>query len=274
MFPSRTYLGVSYRSCFIIFYLINVLLIGGMVATIFIKKWISFDDITDVRFEGGLTKFHDPEDASYEETSDETCDYYDKLKMTESDDIISKFVTNIYDSRCQLVTHLYSGGNLYIGLESGAAGSIFLWTLSMIMYCKFGRGLILSYLLTCIGLISHILAIAIFIVLTNTKLSSSDDFPIDGDQPELCAETGVFVSMAISGPLVFNVFLFILVACKLEKTLGYEGLSKGGQQNNTRIQDISTRKEFNHKEEANQTRVQHINEVKSSGTRNFYKNFK
>ena len=169
-----------------------------MITSIFIKKWISFEISSNSSFEGGLTEYNDSDDdETYEEASDGACDAYDEYKTNESEDTLVKFLTNFLESSCKMFKRLYLGGNLYIGLESGAAASVFLWTLSLIIYCNFGRGLILSYFLSCISLISHTLGIVIFIILTNTKLSSCDDFPTNGDQPELCAKTGPFISLGI-----------------------------------------------------------------------------
>ena len=226
-----------------------------MIATFFIKEWVSVELSSSTTFEGGLKEMYEPEDKTYEKYSDDICDLYDSAKDLYEYGLISESVKNILGSYCEMFKKLYFSGVVYTGLESAAAFCVASWTFFMILYCARGSGIFLAYCCSVLALISHIVGIAIFIVATNTKLGSCDDFPDNGDLPELCAESGPFFSLVIIALLTFIVILFLIVACRVQRTTGYMGLKKDYHyyiQGNNHIQYPNTNYDQSY------SRVQHV----------------
>jgi hypothetical protein len=219
-------MGLTFRSWWTIFFLLNILITAGMIVSIIIPRWVFGENDGKKYFEGGLLQSHEfdlklvDEEDSYEDLSDYFCDIYDTLK-----DNPESTSSSAYESLCKLSKNLYKAGRMFIGLAATAAGATVFWVIFMAVYCSKGKGIALTYLCSCISLISQILAVVIYVVLTHLKFSSCDDFPNNGDDPELCADYGPIIALSVLATLALVNILFFVVACKVQK-LGHLSLSK------------------------------------------------
>ena len=98
MSSSTNCLCMSYRSCFGLFFILNILTIGSMIATLFIKEWVSVELSSSTTFEGGLKQLYEPEDKTHEEYSDDICDLYDSAKDLYEYGLIPELLKNKYES--------------------------------------------------------------------------------------------------------------------------------------------------------------------------------
>jgi large-conductance mechanosensitive channel len=205
----------------------NIIAVVGMIVSILVPKWVSGKDPDgDKYFTGSLLKSYDlnftsyDDDDSYEDLSDDFCDLYDFAKL-----FGNKISILLFKSFCNMFKNLYRAGRMFVGLEATAAGAAFFWFFTMAIYCNNGKCISFTYLCSCISLLSQIIAIIIYVVLTNTKFGNCDDFPINGDNPELCAEYGLIIALVSLVILAIQIFLFFIVACKVQKQ-GHLCLSK------------------------------------------------
>jgi hypothetical protein len=206
-----------------------------MLASLIINDWVSVDLSKSSTFEGGLLEYSELEDDNYEDSKDDYCDIYDLLKETYGPDDLEYILVDRADSLCKMFKGLDKAGKIFIGIESGAGFSIILWIFMMILYWAKGTGLSLAYLFAAISLICHVVAIAVFLALTNTKFGSCDDFPTNGDLPELCAEVGPSIAIAVLAGLGFCTLLFFIVACRMQRSCGHSGLAKEAESHNTSV---------------------------------------
>jgi hypothetical protein len=237
----------------------TVLLIGLMIASLLIESWIYVEINDDDTFKGGLTRYNEPKDDSYKDSKEDTCDSYDKLKeeydkIQGFDTSASKLLLNIANSQCKMLKSLLIGGQVFIGLEISAIFSLVLWIAAQVFYCVKGKALVLAYFSSCFGLFLHLAGIASFMVLTNTLYGSCDDFPTNGNAPRLCATVGPSIAIAVFFGLGLETIVFFVVACKLQRSEGFSGLSKHGERHETQAHHDKN------VEEINQTKIHNIND--------------
>ena len=172
---------------------------------------------------GGLLKADD--DTTYDDAAEESCDLYDETKAKNTSTLEDEYILNITQSTCEMTKNLYKGGIIYVGMECVSMLSLFIWFLSMIIYCRMGKCAVCGYLFSCIAVLSHAMGIVIYIVLTKIKFQDSCDNTIESDSLSVCADIGPKFSLGILGALLFISFLFILIACQVQKAGGRQVLS-------------------------------------------------
>jgi hypothetical protein len=224
-------LGISFKLWWILFIAINTLIIGLMIATLTVPKWVSSDFDSNDGFKGGLMKSHQldlntvDEDDTYEDLSDYFCERYDLLKDISDDSDVSETSLNLFKSFCNMFDYLEKAGRAFVALECTACVLVLGWTLIMVLYYFKGNGLVLTYLFSTVALALHVIAIIIYIVISNTKFGSCDDFPRNGDDPELCAEDGPALFLATLAILALQNILFFIVSCKIKRSGGHQTLN-------------------------------------------------
>ena len=219
--------ALSFRSWWIIFLVINKLIIGGMIASLTVESWVTCELGSGQKdFEGGLTQAYEPNDDSYKKNKDDICDQYDLTKEAYDESLgTSKIVMNQLNSLCKMFKQLDTAGLIYIILDSAAAFTVFLWSGSMILYWAKGKGIIASFITAPLSLILHLAAIGVFMGTSNTLFGDCEDFPTNGNAPRLCAGVGPAISIAVLILLIIEMIAYIIVACKMYKSCGHLGLA-------------------------------------------------
>lgn len=251
--------AISFRGWWVIFLVINKLIIGGMIASLTVESWVTCELGSGQKdFEGCLTKAYEPNDDSYTKNKDDICDQYDLTKEAYVENSgTSKIVLNQLNSLCKMFKHLDTAGLIYIVLDSAAAFTVALWSGAMVLYWVKGKGIIASFITAPLSLILHFVAIGVFMGTSNTLFGTCDDFPTNGDAPRLCAGVGPAISIAVLILLIIEMIAYLIVACKIYKSCGHLGLSiipesvsnhsanaqskgskKSGDQNKTIVQNL------------------------------------
>ena len=272
MSSSNKCLCISHGSCWIFIIVLNILLIGAMIATIFIEQWVTLDISSNETFKGGLRQYYEPDDDTYEESRKDFCDAYDILKKSYESGGVSKSIVNQTNSLCKMFKSLDLAGNVYLGLESGAAFFVLIWIISMIFYYKKKSGLTFAYLFSFFSLSCHIAGFLMFVVRTKTMFGSCADLPTNGDAPELCAKAGPTLSLAISATLIVDVLIFVLVAVKVGRNKGFRSTPNDVQEDVSRIEESGNSGAWK-KESANHTKVQAMHGSKGNQEHNSNRKF-
>ena len=222
MQTKRSTLCLSFRCWWVLFFLVNIILLSSMIASIFIKKWITFD-LSSNTYEGGLLKGED--DDAYDDSAEDYCDLYDLYKEYNITTIAQENALNFFESMCEMTKNLYKGGVIYVGMECVSVLSLLIWFLSMIIYCRQGKGAICGYLFSCIAVLSHAMGIIIYILLTKLKFQDSCKNTFESDSYDACADIGPKFALGILGALFLISLLFIIVARQVQNAGGKEVLS-------------------------------------------------
>ena len=268
MSSSHKCLCMSFRSCWAIILILNFLLIGAMIATIFIEKWVTINIYKSTDLDAGLLKYNENGESTYEESTDDVCDRYEQSKEDYKNGDITEYSLNRINSFCKMFKGLELAGKVYLYLESAAAFFGLIWIFIMIIYCKRRSGLCCAYFFAFSCLAAHAAGFVFYILKSNTSFWSCGEMPTDGSQPKMCFSYGAYLSLALGATLVLNVFNFVLTSRKVKKNKGFMKVNEGVQdEENSRIED--SRISGNGKTgEGNYSKVQNISITMGYGERN------
>jgi hypothetical protein len=254
MANTAKFLKLRFRVWWLIFFCIQGFLLMMMGVTLGVNDWVftnnnkvltnsdlllEENDTDNYKyigsdFEGTLTYCTKSCDESYGWLSSKWCSYAKDTKK-EYEDVDSNYADPLY-SVCGMFFTLAVGGSIYIVFEILAMIAVSIWACSMICYCKRVNCLCLSFCCACCTWTSHYVALILFMGFSNANFNKEcDEFPDDDNRPKLCVGAGPEISLFILIALPFVVIWFYVVACKLQREFGCDGLSRDGANGHLRV---------------------------------------
>lgn len=234
------YLKLSFRIWWILFFLMQGLLLAMMCSTLGSEKWVYSDsslyvvDVNQTRlsesehyfdgssFKGSLFKCHEGCSDKYDDEKEYWCDLYDEYDKKN----LSGKILNTYSSTCRQFTYLSFGSGVYIITEVLSIIGLVAWALVLLCYRFKINCLSMSY--CCSGCVwtGHYVAFLVFVDSSNIKFNKNcSTTPTSGERPALCSDDGLNLAFFLLLYIPILTVLYCFVACNLQKLHGTAGFS-------------------------------------------------